>query len=252
MSWLLLRGLTREARHWGTFPAQLALQSGQDAVVALDLPGNGVFCDQPTPATVRAMVEFLRQQVRASGRPEAHKLLAMSLGGMVATDWAQRYPAEITRLVLINTSMRPFSRVTQRLQPGNWPQLALLAARWHDADYAERSIHRLTCNQTAWREQDLRDWLQIRKSAPVQALNAARQLWAAARFASAASAPDCPTLVLSSASDRLVHPACSARLAGAWQARHRQHPWASHDLPHDDAAWVCRQVADWCAVSAPS
>ncbi len=245
MSWILLRGLTREARHWNGFAGQLAQQLGNEEVVALDLPGNGEFCAQTSPGKVHGLVEFLRQQLRIKGLQTPCKLLAMSLGGMVAVDWAQRYPAEVTRLVLINTSMRPFSSVTQRLRPGNWLQLALLAARWRDTDHAERVIHQLTCNNTISQDQDLAAWRHIRKSAPVTASNAARQLWAAAGFSCAAAAPPCATLVLSSAADHLVHPICSARLAGAWQATHLQHPWAGHDLPHDDADWVCRQVMAW-------
>lgn len=247
MSWLLLRGLTREARHWGGFAGQLAQQLGHEEVLALDLPGNGEFYARTSPGSVHGMVDFLRQQLHLKGLQTPCKVLAMSLGGMVAADWAQRYPDEIERLVLINTSMRPFSSVTQRLRPGNWPQLALLATRWQDADHAERVIHQLTCNNVTSRDEDLAAWRRIRKSAPVTAANAARQLWAAAGFSCASAAPPCATLVLSSAADQLVHPTCSARLAGAWQATHRQHPRAGHDLPHDDANWVCEQVVAWTA-----
>ncbi|MES2412179.1 MAG: alpha/beta hydrolase [Pseudomonadota bacterium] len=250
MSWLLLRGLTREARHWGSFTAQLAQHTGED-VIAIDLPGNGEFAALPSPASVEGMVDFLRAHLqahlRARQQQQPLKVLAMSLGGMVATHWAQHYPAEVARLVLVNTSMRPFSSAVQRLRPGNWAALALLAARWTDANHAERTIHRLTCNDVARREADMDAWLMIRSSAEVSATNAARQLWAAARFTSAAAAPACPTLVVSSAGDHLVNPLCSARLADAWHASHIQHPWAGHDLPHDDADWLCRQLGDWQA-----
>jgi pimeloyl-ACP methyl ester carboxylesterase len=57
--------------------------------------------------------------------------------------------------------------------------------------------------------------------------------------------PGCPVLVLSSKDDRLVNPLCSARLASAWQAEHHEHPWAGHDLPHDDAGWLCQRIALW-------
>ena len=251
MSWILLRGLTREARHWGTLPQQLAsaLQApGPARVVALDLPGNGQFCQQASPTCVRGMTDFARQQLQATGLPPPYRLLAMSLGGMVATDWAQRYPHEVGHLVLINTSLRPFSGVTERLRPGRglrtWWRLGQLAARWHDAAHAEQRIHQLTCNDTTCRDQDLAAWRRIRADAPVSAANAWRQLWAAARFDGAA-VPRCPVLVLSSSADRLVHPRCSARLASAWQATHQAHPWAGHDLPHDDADWVCQRVARW-------
>ncbi|SFU40359.1 Pimeloyl-ACP methyl ester carboxylesterase [Polaromonas sp. YR568] len=249
MSWVLLRGLTREARHWGDFAGQLerALPgSAQETtrVLALDLPGNGVFHKEASPPSVAAMADFARAQLLAQGLPPPYQLVAMSLGGMVAADWALRFPGEVDRLVLINTSMRPLGSVTERLRPGNWLPLAMVAARWSDAPYAESTIHRLTCNRASQQGADIAAWTHIRKDAPVSAANATRQLRAAAAFTMAAP-PPCPTLVLSSAADHLVHPRCSARLAQAWQAVHHVHPWAGHDLPHDDAEWVCRRIAGW-------
>lgn len=244
MSWILLRGLTREARHWGAFTSLLAQRTGEE-VLTLDLPGSGEFAALPSPASVAGIVDFLRARVKERTLHSHCKVLALSLGGMVATHWAQRYPTEIERLVLINTSMRPFSSMTQRLRPANWPQLAMLAARWPDADYAEGVVHDLTCNANAERAADIAAWLQIRKSAAVTPANAARQLLAAASFSCAEATPRCPALVLSSAGDRLVNPVCSSRLAAAWQAKHVQHPWAGHDLPHDDGEWVCSQLGEW-------
>lgn len=268
MNWVLLRGLTREARHWGRFPQQMAQipvianvnqTSGlntplyQASVLALDLPGNGAFYRQRSPHSVRGTLECARQQLRAQGCQPPYCLLAMSLGGMVAADWAQRYPDEISRLVLVNTSMRPFSRPDQRLRPGNWLPLALLAALWRNADYAERVIHQLTCHPVASPasacDADVAAWVKIRKSAPVSPANAWRQFRAAAGFSCALEPPRCPTLVLSSAGDRLVHPLCSTRVANAWQATHKEHPWAGHDLPHDDPDWVCQRIAGWLGMS---
>jgi pimeloyl-ACP methyl ester carboxylesterase len=244
MTQVLLRGLTREARHWGGLPEQLAATG--NAVLTLDLPGNGAFCGQRSPASVRAMMLFARAQLRQQGAAPPYRLLAMSLGGMVATDWAQQFPDEVAALVLVNTSMRPFSPATDRLRPGNWPGLLRLAAFWNDNTGAEEIIHRLTCRRTDTLRQDIAAWQQIRRSAPVAAGNAWRQLWAAARFSAAPEAPACPVLLLSSAADGLVHPRCSAALALAWQAEHHIHPWAGHDLPHDDAAWVCERISQ-CA-----
>lgn len=243
MNWVLLRGLTREARHWAGLPEQLA--AAGEAVLTLDLPGNGAFNGQRSPATVRAMVQFARAQLRLQGVAPPYRLLAMSLGGMVATDWAQQFPDEVAALVLVNTSMRPFSPATDRLRPGNWPALLRLAAFWNDKAGAEEIIHRLTCRRTDTLRQDITAWQQIRRSAPVTAGNAWRQLWAAARFSAAPVAPACPVLLLSSANDGLVHPRCSAALARAWQVEHHIHPWAGHDLPHDDPGWVCQRLADW-------
>ena len=188
------------------------------------------------------MTDFVRQQLRQQGQTPPYRLLAMSLGGMVATDWAQTQPQEVAQLVLVNTSMRPHSRLSERLRPGNWGQLALLAARWHDAGYAERVVHRLTSQRPDTLAADIAHWEHIRKTAPVTPANAWCQLWAAARFACGPLPPACPTLILSSAGDQLVHPVCSQRIASAWHAPSVRHPWAGHDLPHDDGAWVVAEM----------
>jgi pimeloyl-ACP methyl ester carboxylesterase len=247
MTWLLLRGLARESRHWGGFAQQLATTTGQ-TVLALDLPGKGALCAEASPATVGGLLDALRRQRVERGITQPVNVLAMSLGGMVAVHWAQRYPHEVARLVLINTSMRPFSGLTERLRPASWLPLANLALHWRRADKAEQLegvIHRLTCRQTRQSSLDLAQWSRIRRSAPVSAANALRQLWAAARFSGDPTPPVCPVLVLSSKADELVNPVCSTRLAAAWQLPCLQHLWAGHDLPHDDGPWVCEQVLAW-------
>ena len=246
-AWILLRGLTREGRHWGSFPEQLRIEAGLDAdnVTLLDLPGNGRDNALPAPLSVADMVTFVRSRAADAGMTPPYSLLAMSLGGMVATDWAQQYPEEIERLVLINTSMRPFCAVSERLRIAAWPKLARAAASWAEPLRCEEIIHSLTCNRVDTFDDDLVAWTTIRKTAAVSAANALRQLWAAARFHADDRPPGCPTLLLSSKSDKLVDPVCSARIAARWHAAHMQHPWAGHDLPHDDPAWTSKAIADW-------
>ncbi|WP_027800602.1 alpha/beta fold hydrolase [Paraburkholderia dilworthii] len=274
-TWILLRGLTRETRHWGGLPDALRQAAGASRVLLIDLPGNGEFAHLRAPATVAGMVEFVRIAAAEGGRvgtgaarrnaassdavradvsnttPRGpFNVLAMSLGGMVATAWAQRHPGEIARVVLINTSMRPFSRVHERLRPSAWPGLSTIVMHWNDAMHAERAIHRLTCNSVDALNADLESWSMIRRSAPVSRVNALRQLFAAARFTAGAAKPACPLLVLSSRDDRLVDPICSTKLAAAWGAPHREHAWAGHDLPHDDPAWIAEQLRAWLAQEA--
>ncbi|RYX97794.1 MAG: alpha/beta hydrolase [Comamonadaceae bacterium] len=247
MTWILLRGLTREARHWGAFTGQLEQALG-DRVITLDLPGNGSLHAEASPTSIEAITERARRQLRetgAMGLQPPFNLLGMSLGGMVAADWAQRYPAEVALLALVNTSMRPFSGPTERLRIRNWPALARLAFCWNDAARVEASIHGLTCNRNARRVDDVALWMRIRQTAPVSTGSALRQLLAAARFTAPSKAPACPVLVLSSEQDQLVDPVCSERLAHAWRAPHRRHRWAGHDLPHDDGNWLALQVARW-------
>lgn len=244
-TWILLRGLTRETRHWGHLPRLLREAVGAERLLLLDLPGNGEFTNLRAPAGVEDMVSFVRIAALQTGAAGPYRVLAMSLGGMVATDWAQRHPGEIERLVLINTSMRPFSRMHERLRPSAWPGLLGVAAHWRDAPRAESGIHRLTCNNVDTLGADIEAWSEIRRSAPVSRGNALRQLWAAARFEAATTKPGCPLLILASRADQLVNPVCSAKLAAAWGATLCEHEWAGHDLPHDDPAWASEQVHAW-------
>jgi pimeloyl-ACP methyl ester carboxylesterase len=241
-AWILLRGLTRETRHWGTLPQRLADAFDGARVLPVDLPGNGEFARLRSSRRVAEMVGFVRDVAARSGVPGPYRVLAMSLGGMVATDWAQRYPHEIESLVLINTSMRPFNRPHERLRPRAWPVLIRIAAHWRDARAAESAIHAMTCNNRHTFADDIDAWAAIRSSAPVSRINALRQLAAAAAFRAAAQPPACRTLILSSAADGLVNPACSASVAAAWRAPHRQHEAAGHDIPHDDPAWIVAQT----------
>lgn len=255
-TWVLLRGLTREAGHWGGFGAQLAMAlAGAPGVapriVTLDLPGAGALHRVRCPLRVRAMLPACQAQLQALGVHGPVHLLGLSLGGMVATAWAAAMPQQVAALVLVNTSLRPYSTLQQRLQLRHLPQLLrLLAPR--DALAAERTILALT---SAWPQRHaavLAQWAAIRRARPVGAANVLRQLWAAARFAHPGAPPPVPTLVLGSAGDALVSPRCSQALAAAWGCAFAQHPAAGHDLPLDDGPWVAAQVAQWWAGQAPA
>ncbi|MES2149496.1 MAG: alpha/beta hydrolase [Pseudomonadota bacterium] len=241
--WVLLRGLMREQRHWGDFPALLAQALPGAQVLTPDLPGNGVRWRAPSATRVADMVESCRAELRARGHSRPCNVLALSLGGMVAVEWGARYPGEIERSVLINTSMRPFSSFHQRLRWQNYTAIAAMALRG-GAERKERLVLELTSN----REFDpvlLRRWLEWQRERPVSRLNAWRQLLAAARYQAPAGPPARPVLVLGSRTDRLVDVACSQQLAQAWQLECALHPTAGHDLPLDDGAWVADKVARW-------
>ena len=66
-TWILLRGLTRETRHWGRLPDALREAIGGERLLLLDLPGNGEFAQARAPATVAEMVSFVRISALQSG-----------------------------------------------------------------------------------------------------------------------------------------------------------------------------------------
>ena len=83
-AWILLRGLTRESRHWGNFPQILRDNCPALATHMIDLPGNGRLNEQASPTRVEAMAENCWMQLREQGIAPPYFLLAMSLGAMVA------------------------------------------------------------------------------------------------------------------------------------------------------------------------
>ena len=110
-------------RLWQPLADGLARALPGAAIVTPDLPGNGERHAMDSPTRVAEMVEFCREDLSARGIAPPYRLLALSLGGMVAVEWAHRYPQEIARCVLINTSMRPYSPFYRRLRWQNYGAL---------------------------------------------------------------------------------------------------------------------------------
>lgn len=244
-TWIFLRGLTRDSRHWGDFPARFQAALPEAAIVTLDLPGNGERHEETSPVRVERMAEECRAELRARGLHPPYRLLAMSLGAMVAVAWAAAHPEELAAAVLINTSLRPFSPLQQRLRPRNYPRLLRLALPGVTAIEWERTVLALTSNLAPDRESLLRQWIHWHERYPVSRRNALRQLWAASRYRAPRQRPAVPLLVLASAADQLVDPACSRRLAAQWHTAYDEHPTAGHDLPLDDGAWLAARIAAW-------
>jgi pimeloyl-ACP methyl ester carboxylesterase len=246
-TWVLLRGLTRETGHWGAFPAMLGERLPGARILAIDLSGNGRLNGERSPTRIEGYVDSCRAQLAALGIDTPVHLLAMSLGAMVAVDWARRHPEELAACALVNTSLRPFSPWYHRLQPANYGALLGLLRPGQGHRAREETILRLTSRHLRPGAGIVDAWAALRKAHPVSATNALRQLLAAMRYRAPPQAPAVPLLVLTSRCDGLVDARCSRSVAQAWEADIVEHPSAGHDLPLDDGPWVARQVAEWAA-----
>lgn len=242
--WILLRGLTRDSRHWGAFAERFAQAFAGAPIVALDLPGNGILHREPSPLTVEAMTAYCRREMTARGFAPPYRVLAISLGGMVAAAWAAAHADELDACVLINTSLRPFAPPHWRLRPSACARVLRLFVV-DDPRASEATILDLTSNNRERAREVLDDWTAWRRAHPVSPNNAMRQLLAAARFRAPLQAPATRVLVLASDGDRLVDPRCSQRLAESWDCPYAAHPHAGHDLPLDDGDWIVEQVRRW-------
>jgi pimeloyl-ACP methyl ester carboxylesterase len=256
--WLLLRGIVREQRHWCSLPEVLERTLAGSRAHTLDLAGAGTEHRRAVPTTVagitadvRARWLALRARVEraassaGAARRAAWGLLGVSLGGMVAMQWASAFPGDFARVVLVNTSARDVGRPWERMAPVAATGV-VRAALARDAVARERIVLELTAPRVARREEIARRWAEIAATAPVARRALAAQLLAALRFRAPPALP-VPALVLVGAADRLASPACGRALAARYGAPLREHPEAGHDLGNDDPEWVAAQLAAWCA-----
>lgn len=244
-TWVLLRGLMRESRHWGEFPALFQKAVSGQAVVTLDFPGNGKLYSQPSISSVQEMANHARMQLRQLGHAPPYRLLALSLGAMVAVAWSEQHPQELEKMVLINTSLAPYNPFYHRLRPKNY--LALARLLYCSVAQREQLIMRLTSRRshTENLQSILLQWIAYAEEYPISRANILRQLRAAMRYRAVSAVPLSPVLLLAGQRDQLVNVKCSLRLASEWGCAIRLHPAAGHDLPLDDSAWVMEQIKEW-------
>lgn len=88
---VLLHGLTFDRRYWRPLRRELALLAPNREVLALDLPGHG---DAPARASYHLdeVAEVIHGQIEAAALTEAPTVVGHSVGGIIATVYAARFP----------------------------------------------------------------------------------------------------------------------------------------------------------------
>ena len=245
-TWVLLRGLGRDSRHWGTFIDVFQQRIGNDKLVMLDTLGNGRYADQQSPINISQYTEHCRQQlsektalVLANEEGRIH-IVALSLGGMIALDWAQRYPEEVKSLTLINSSVANLTPWNRRLKFLSLIKLLKVLL----IDNSEKSIEQMILTLTSNQQQPhpmLTQWTDYRIASTTTLGNLLRQLVAAARFRVETPLLISP-LIICSRSDNLVAYRASKDLYNAIGGQIIIHSWAGHDIPLDDPIWLIKNI----------
>jgi len=126
---ILIHGAWQGSWAWARFAPYL--DAAGFAFRAVDLPGNGVDGTDPASITFESWLVYLRGVVDDLDRPVS--LVAHSGGGVLATAFAERWPASVKRLVYVAGMMLPggqsFEQIVNSViaqypeASGIWPHL---------------------------------------------------------------------------------------------------------------------------------
>lgn len=237
---ILLRGLTRESRHWGDFPSLLEKAYPRSRIILLDLPGAGLLHKEKCPLSVDEITIYLRNSFNHKDLLGEGSItfVGVSLGGMIAMKWAELYPQDLSEIILINSSAGSIVPIWKRLKPN--ALMTLVHASINPKNQHSIIFDRV-CRKVENKEHLIRVWEKIHLENPVSFFNANRQIFAAARFKLRQKIRT-RGLVLTSEGDDLVSSDCSKAIAKFLNYPLRVHPWAGHELPDDDPEWVLNEI----------
>jgi len=241
-TWVLIRGLTREARHWYHFTPALAQYFPNTTILTPDLPGCGKRYKERAPIHVKDAVERVRDTLTIEG---PIGIIGTSLGGMVALEWAHRYPGEVERIVIVNSSSRSTSPMHHRFTPSGLSIVWTSFRHARNSQKREEAILKVTSTRHYANKPLIANFATFADTRPMTRFNAWRQVVMAWRFA----LPDIhgiPLLCASAPNDKLVKSSCHRAIAKHYDARLVENCLAGHDLALDEPMWLAKQIALFC------
>lgn len=238
---LMVRGLSRTARHWGSLPDLLA----QDfRVLVFDNRGVGRSSVPLPPYSTSSMAEDARAVLDATGAGSAF-VFGVSLGGMIAQQLALRHPARVRALALGCT------RAGHRAPRVGLGALATLvgALRLPPEEAIARTAPLILSQQYLDEHPEVvQHWQQLVRREPLRRRGVIGQLLAAARHdaTDGLASLRCRTLAITGDADRLIPAECSRdlvrRIPGATLAIL---PGAGHDFPTERPEETARALTQF-------
>lgn len=227
-TWVLLRGLGRDKRHFGQFLAQFKQAFINDKIITIDTLGNGEFRHLKSPTNIAQYTDHCRQKLNQIHNNQPIELVALSLGGMVGIDWANRFPTQINSLTIMNTSAANLTPPYRRMKISTLARLLYAFVIDRSPKAIESAIIKATSNQSDL-DSIIHHWTDIRLAGATSTRNMICQLLAAATFKAAPSAGH-KVLILTSQHDNIVNHQASHDLQQFFDCDIHIHPSAGHDL----------------------
>ncbi|MCU8004292.1 alpha/beta fold hydrolase [Shewanella sp. SM96] len=248
-TWVLLRGLMRDQRHWNGFDQRLR-QKGL-RVLTPDLPGNGTLSHELSPLKIADYAHAVWQQLDEQAQEgETIYLLGLSMGGMLALEMACQRPWQIRHVFVLNSSAANLSSWYQRFNPLNALKAFFMRARGNALHPIESTIVRLTSFRHR-RDRDLIvKWSEFRRDTTPSRRNVWRQLWAAFQYQCPLTV-EVPITVLCGDRDALVSMASSKALARHFYTDLIVLAYCGHDAAIDAPAKLAHYLLDIVGATKP-
>jgi len=225
---VMLRGLGRSMRHWSARVIELLEPSFR--LLLIDNRGVGRSDVPMTPYSTAAMADDLAAVLDHAQIARVH-LFGMSLGGMIAQQFALRHGGRLDRLVLGCTMAGGLGAPRARFRD-LWPALTGQLRGGRHAMVAEA---KLLLSETFLRDnpQVVDHWADLQRQEPTAMITMANQVCAALRHNTSGQLDriTAPTLLISAEGDLLIPAENSHRLArGLTRAELAWLPGTAHDF----------------------
>ncbi len=242
VNFYLLRGLSRESAHWGTFPQELLEKFPQSKVIEMDLPGMGMLNQINSPTNINPIIDILRTTYYS--KEGTNIFIASSLAALVAITWVQQGKNEFHGHVLLSPSLKGICKFTERFKPRSWYDCGVIMLH-PSVRVREKKLLKINLNDNRSRIELLNTWIGINKSRPYKARNVFRQLLAGTRFNLLDHPIQIPILISGSKKDKLVASTCFIKLKIKLGADIVLHDYAGHALTLDASAWLIDKIYSW-------
>jgi len=239
---VLLRGLGREAGHWGESLKMFKKFFPDSQIFTPDLPGAGINHKGKVPLGIKNFIPLIRKQVDLKEN-ENNIIMGLSLGGMCTMEWIKQYPKDFKGAVIMNSSFGDLSLPWQRMKLDLLFQMAW--AQFHKKEQGEAMMLEIVSNNSTTYPENVKIACDLLKIRPMKFESLFKQLLSGAFYQMKINEAPTSILALGSSKDKLVSSDCSVSLGKRLNCQVRLHPWAGHELPMDDAEWVCEQVKNW-------
>jgi surfactin synthase thioesterase subunit len=212
---LLIPGLARETHQWETFSQILEEQIIFSKTHLLELPGVSEKINLESFKRIETYTNELREEwlYLKDKHQGSWIIMAFSMGGMIGVDWCNRFPYDMTSLILINSFAGNLS-----LPPLRFDIKAMGKVLGH--------------------------FLKEGGEHPIEKGILLKQIYTISRY-KVPSELNCAIKVLASKKDNIVSYKCSEAIAKHFSTKVTLHKESGHSIHLDDPKWLIDQVEDF-------